>query len=268
MPSIIQETEVIYPDSDGEPLGETGIHVRSLLHLLSQLDRHFSTIHDVYIAMNQFWYYEQGNPAANVSPDIMVILGVPRLPERRSFRSWQELNTPTLVFEFSSESTVNRDLDVKRRIYEREGVLEYYLFDPLSELLNPVLQGFQLVNGAYQNMVENGDGQLVSRFGFRLEVQNHYLRLIDSLTNLPIFSDRELAQVRDQEVQTERLRAEQAELREARERQRAQAEGQKAEAERQRTEAERQRADASERELIQLRAELARLRGQSATETT
>jgi Uma2 family endonuclease len=256
MPIIVEEPEVIYPDSDGEPLGETGIHVRSLLHLLTQLDRHFSSVNDVYVAMNQFWYYERGNPAANVSPDIMVILGVPRLPERRSFRSWQELNTPTLIFEFSSESTVNRDLDVKRRIYEREGVQEYYLFDPLGELLNPVLQGYHLVNGLSEAMVENEDGELVSRFGFRARVEQNYLRLIDSLSGQPILSDREFAQVREQEAQAERQRAEQAERREAEERQRA-------EAERQRAEAERLRADASELELNQLRAELARLRGAS-----
>jgi Uma2 family endonuclease len=45
------------------------------------------------------------------------------------------LNVPQFVLEISSPSTAKYDLGHKRRVYERNGALEYWLIDPASRKL-------------------------------------------------------------------------------------------------------------------------------------
>ena len=97
----------MYPDSDGKPMGETGFHVRAILHLYGALTLFFQQRGDIYVAADMFWYYQEGNPRANKSPDIMVIKGVGN-HERRSFKSWVENALPCVIFEISSASTMAR----------------------------------------------------------------------------------------------------------------------------------------------------------------
>ena len=87
----------------------------------------------MFIASDIFWYWEEGNPSACISPDVMVVPGVrPRDPrERRSFFSWEEGGAvPAVVFEMASRSTWREDVDEKFDRYEQLGVREYFLFDP------------------------------------------------------------------------------------------------------------------------------------------
>ena len=68
-------------------------------------------------------------------------------------------------------------------MYERLGIKEYFLFDPLEEYLQPRLQGFTLVQGRYQALPLSSEGELVSReLGLILRPQGDLLRLIDSYT--------------------------------------------------------------------------------------
>ena len=71
--------EVHYQDSDGKPMGETGIHVNAtILELFGTLKGEIvlKDLPGVYVAADMFFYYEQGNPRAVKAPDIMVIKGV------------------------------------------------------------------------------------------------------------------------------------------------------------------------------------------------
>jgi hypothetical protein len=189
-----------------------------------------------------FFYYEQGNPRANKSPDIMVIFGVGN-HERRSFRLWEEARGPSVIFEITSESSWREDLDEKKALYARLNIAEYFVFDPEHRWIAPTLQGFRLQDGDYEPLTPAADGSIFSQeLGLRLRCEGHMLRLVDPRTNQPL---RDLP---------EQGRA--TEL----ERQRADAEEQRAEQEKQRAEAEQQRADQEKQRADSLAAEVARLR--------
>jgi len=127
-------------------MGETGFHVETLFLLHQALKSHLRGRADSYVASNMFLYYEEGNPRANRSPDVMVILGVDN-HTRRTFKTWVEHTVPSVIFEISSDETWREDLHAKRDLYARLGVAEYFLFDPLGDCLDPRLQGFRLEDG-------------------------------------------------------------------------------------------------------------------------
>ena len=74
---LLGRREVNYPDSDGKPLAETDVHRELMLHLIDALRRHFLGNPTVYVSGNLFVYYEEGNPGANVAPDVFVVRGSP-----------------------------------------------------------------------------------------------------------------------------------------------------------------------------------------------
>jgi hypothetical protein len=225
----ITTDEVVYPDSDGRPLGETGFHVDALFGVHGALRILFAGRDDVFIASNMFLYYEEGNPKANTSPDCMVIFGVPNR-QRRTFKVWVEGTVPAVVFELSSDETYREDVRAKRELYERLGISEYFLFDPVGDCLAPRLQGFRLEDGRYVPLAPGPDGGLTSpRLGVRLVPEGTMLRLVRLDTGEPILT---------------RLEAEERLLAEAAERDR----------ERRRAEKERSRADALAAEVERLKA--------------
>jgi Uma2 family endonuclease len=181
--------EVHYPDSDGQPMGETGIHVLAILMLYEALRRHFRGRTDVYIAADMFLYYQEGDPKKVKAPDVMVIFGVAGNHERRSFKTWVEKVEPSVVFEVSSGETIREDLHGKRDLYARLGVAEYYLFDPLGDCLEPRLQGFHLVGSNYEPKPADADGSLTSPLlGLRLRADGSQVRLINLQTGQPMLN--------------------------------------------------------------------------------
>jgi hypothetical protein len=112
--------DVVYPESDGKPMGETGFHVKAMILLHDLLKDLLAGRLDVYIAVDLFLYYERGNPRAVKAPDVMVILGVGN-HERRTFKTWEEQAVPTVIFEVSSDgwSTGSRPRASGRRSSSR-----------------------------------------------------------------------------------------------------------------------------------------------------
>ena len=55
---------VFYPSSDGRPMAETPIHGDCMMYVTYALRRcfHKRGREDVYVGMNNFLYYERGNP--------------------------------------------------------------------------------------------------------------------------------------------------------------------------------------------------------------
>ncbi len=43
--------------------------------LIETPERHFRDVPDIYVSGNLMFYYEEGNPAAVVSPDVFVVKG-------------------------------------------------------------------------------------------------------------------------------------------------------------------------------------------------
>jgi Uma2 family endonuclease len=135
-----------------------------------------------------------------VAPDTFVALGVsPR--ERRSWFLWQEGKAPDVVFEFTSRST--------RGLYAYLGVKEYYLFYPLGEYLRPNLQGFRLLDGAYQNIPLVNERLHSEQLGLRLKAHGAQLDLYEAQTNRRLLPPPEMTDApADAESEISRLRAE------------------------------------------------------------
>jgi Uma2 family endonuclease len=137
---------LIYPESDGEPVGETDIHRRLMFDLIFALTNWLNQTL-AYVAGNLFIYYEEGNPSAVVAPDVFMIPGVPQI-DRRVYKTWEHSGkTPALVIELTFSKTRYEDLGNKRVLYAELGVQEYYIFDPLGDYLDPRLRAYQLVEG-------------------------------------------------------------------------------------------------------------------------
>lgn len=184
IPSDDHETE--YPESAGQPVGETEFHSRAFFETAWCLGMRFSSDPDVYCWGNMLLYYAEGDPGARVCPDLFLVQGVPKHP-RRTYKLWEEGKAPSLVIEFTSERTRQEDLGSKKDLYERLGVEEYFLFDPLGEHLEPRLQGYQLLKGRYQSLVPGADGSLPSRTtGLILTPEKASLRLKDAETGDPL----------------------------------------------------------------------------------
>ncbi len=170
--------EVEYPESDGEPMAESDVHREDLTYLVDALSYHFRDQPEVYVSGNLLVYYEEGNPAARVAPDVFVVHGVPR-GRRRTYLLWQEGRAPQLVIELTSKSTRQLDEGKKAELYADWGVEEYFLFDPLGEYLEPRLQGRRLRGGKYRRLRPAADGSLRSRvLGMSLLLDSDRLRLV------------------------------------------------------------------------------------------
>ena len=148
-PTVRGGRGIKYPESDGKPMGETGVHVDVMLAVLAMLRRHYSGNDRVAVLANMFLYYKEGDPRKVVCPDVFVTLNVPSNTKRRTFKLWEEGKGPDLVIEITSKKTRKEDLHKKFDLYRDVlGVREYFLFDPLEEYLEPSLQGFRLTAGA------------------------------------------------------------------------------------------------------------------------
>lgn len=152
-------------------------------YLLHPLQERYRQQSDVYVSGNLFLYYEEGNRHAVVAPDVFVVFGVPKR-QRNIYKLWEEGRAPDVVFELTSKSTWREDMRKKRNIYERLGVREYFLFDPLQEYLHPNLQGFRLTAQRYVGVDpqpwEGQEWQLHSHvLGLTLHTAGPILRLYD-----------------------------------------------------------------------------------------
>jgi Uma2 family endonuclease len=151
----LEQEEIDYPSGDGEPMAESDITCYYLFYALGALRLFFQERSDVYVSANSFIYYEQGNKKAVVSPDIYVVFGASNR-QRRNYKLWRENGVaPQFVLEVTSETTQEKDQEIKPDIYKELGVIEYFQYDPSGDYLNPILQGGRLVNGEYEAIAAN-----------------------------------------------------------------------------------------------------------------
>ena len=235
----------LYPESDGEPMGETGYHVKAILLLYQVLQNYFQNQPDVYVAADMFLYYKRGKPSACKAPDVMVAKGLVGNHERLSFRTWEEGTVPRVIFEITSAKTKENDQKVKPAVYAKIGVAEYFLFDPLWDYLDPPLQGFQLRDGKYRKIIPASDGSLLSReLGLRLSIDGSMIRLTVERTGERLLNFEEKAALAWEQAEKARRIAKQRSKR--------------AEQESRRAQDATKRAAALEAEVKRLRAELDR----------
>lgn len=213
MASIPLRNDLEYPESDGQPMGETELHRDEMFNLIAVLKDRFREAAGIYVAGNLFLYYVEGDRRAVVCPDVFLVQGVPK-HQRRTFKLWEEGRAPSFVIEVTSLHTRNEDLRDKKSLYEQLGVEEYFLHDPFGEYLTPVLQGFRLVEGRYRPLSPSPDGSLISNVtGLRLRPEGQRLRLLDLATGEPLLWDDEVReQARRAARAEEALRAAEEEL--------------------------------------------------------
>lgn len=121
---------IIYPDSDGQPMADNTRQFRWIVLIQQNLEAWFANDPNVFVAGDLLWYPVEGDAKIRQAPDAMVVFGRPK-GDRGSYQQWREENVaPQVVFEVRSPGNSQTELDKKLLFYERYGVEEYYLYDP------------------------------------------------------------------------------------------------------------------------------------------
>lgn len=214
--------EIIYPERDGKPMGETDTHRKLMVAIIEALEDLYRNDPDVYVSGNLFIYYEKGNPSAVFAPDAFVVFGVPK-KERRTYKLWKEGGiAPAVVFEMTSLSSWLDDEGAKMVICRRLGVREYFLYDPYGEYLDPPLKGYRLQKGQYLLIEPTPAGDLYSEvLNLYIREEGNWLRLVNAQTDELLLTPLEAqaarraesAARREAEAEIARLKAELERLR-------------------------------------------------------
>ena len=209
--------EIIYPDSDGKPMGDNSIQIKWMWKLSDGLEEQYADDPNTLVSCNLLWYPVEGKNRLRVAPDVMVVLGRPA-GDRGSYRQWEEGGVaPTVAFEIRSPGNRAGELRRKFRFFEHYGVQEYYLYDPSDfELL-----GWQR-HGDLLEIIPQMDNWVSPRLGIRFDLSAGELSIFSKTGREFLFRDQArkqreyLAQQAEKErrrAEKERQRAEKAELR-------------------------------------------------------
>ncbi|GAP94994.1 Uma2 family endonuclease [Leptolyngbya sp. NIES-2104] len=217
VPLLADDSPLPPPDlwSDEPPL-ESDLH-RDQIDLLVRLIRWIfrpdgmGGRSDVYVAGNLTVYYSPNQKKSEFfrGPDLFVVLGT-RPDRRKSWTVWHENGQyPNLIIELLSDSTADVDRGEKKEIYQSIWrVPEYFWLDPVTL----EFQGFQLIQGRYEALIPNPQGQLWSReIGFYLGIHDRQLRLFTengSLVPLPEEAEQQRAEAAEQRATEAEQRAE------------------------------------------------------------
>ncbi len=112
--------------------------------------------------------YNSAVPGSVIVPDVYVVLGVDAQTietYRRSYRIDEWGVPPAFVIEVGTPVTAGRDLSVKRDLYARMGVREYWRLDRIGESYPEPLVAERLVDGQYVRIElhTESDGAVWSR---------------------------------------------------------------------------------------------------------
>lgn len=212
-------TDIFYPESDGMPLPDALYQLDHFVEILSILKLFFSPREDVAVSGDNFIYYQEGNPRANVAPDCFVLIGgnVDSLWANNTYLVWEVGKAPDFVMEIGSPSTWRQDMGPKRELYASLGVWEYWRFDPSGgDHYGESLVGETLVDGEYREleMVRGADGSVWAHspvLNLELHWQEGRLRFYDPV------GGRWLENMEETEARAESAEAERERERAARE---------------------------------------------------
>ena len=123
IPYAPTDTADLYPDTDGEPMAASDLHLEILIWLLQALRAHFAEMPDTYVSGDILTYYTEGNPRDVVAPDVLVSFGIGQ-KRRHTYKVWEEGKVPDFVMEFSSKTTYQKDLTDKKALYAMLGICE------------------------------------------------------------------------------------------------------------------------------------------------
>jgi Uma2 family endonuclease len=229
------QASIIYPQSDGKPMADNTKQLRWIVALYGNLAALFRENPDVFVGANQFWYPVEGHLEVVNAPDVYLAFGRPK-GDRPSYKQWEEGDVPlTVVFEILSPDNSHAEMVAKFDFYEEYGVEEYYEYDPDTNLLVVYVR-----QGEMLRRVRPVAGFVSPRMGIRFETSGPGLVVLrpDSRRFLSF-----------EELEAERLAAEQ---RAREEREHRLAAEHRAETAEHRAEQERQQRLASEQRTARL----------------
>lgn len=204
------QTDVIYPESDGQPMADNTKQFRWIVTIKQNLDWMYADDSNVFVAGDLFWYPVEGRNNIVNAPDVMVVLGRPK-SDRGSYKQWEEEKiAPQVVFEILSPSNSQTEMDKKLLFYDRYGVEEYYIYNPDKYTLNGWLRAEDGLDA-----IEQMNGWVSPRLSIRFDLSAEELQIYRP-DGSNFYSYVEICQQLEQEKQRaeqERQRAEQAEQR-------------------------------------------------------
>jgi Uma2 family endonuclease len=176
MATIIQhdpQTEIIYPESDGQPIADNTKQFRWIVTIEGGLDALFKDDLNVFVAGDLLWYAVEGNPAIRMAPDVMVVFGRPK-GDRGSYQQWHEEGiAPQVVFGVLSPGNRLAEMIKKFQFYDRYGVEEYYIYNPdVGEL-----SGWMRAADGDLMEIEAMNAWVSPRLGVRFELRQSELEL-------------------------------------------------------------------------------------------
>lgn len=167
-----KETEIIYPDSDGEPMAESTIQYTYITQIKGGCEALLKNNHQAFVAGDLLWYPVKGKPNISQAPDTMIVFGRPK-GHRSSYLQWEENNiAPQIVFEIRSHNDNQTKMDNKLAFYQRYNVEEYYLFNPE----NNQLTGWCRIEGIL-TQIESMTEWISPRLGIKFQVTENGLEL-------------------------------------------------------------------------------------------
>jgi Uma2 family endonuclease len=128
----LKKTEIIYPDCDGNPMSDNTLQFSWIVKIKENLEILFANEPNVFIAGDLLWYPVEGDNKTRRAPDTMVAFGRAK-GYRGSYQQWLEDNiAPQVVFEILSPGNRLAEMTAKFEFYDRYGVEEYYIYDPVG----------------------------------------------------------------------------------------------------------------------------------------
>jgi Uma2 family endonuclease len=187
--------EIIYPDSDGQPMSDNTKQFRWIVVIKENLEILFANNDDVFVAGDLLWYPVEGNNKIRQAPNAMVVFGRPK-GDRGSYKQWTENNIPPqVVFEILSPGNRTGKMVQKAIFYQRYGVEEYYIYDPDDVELTGFIRSGDLLEP-----IEEINGWVSPRLGIRFELKEDTLEIY-RLDGQKFLTPVELDRLREQERQ-------------------------------------------------------------------
>ncbi len=202
---MLATNQIVYPDSDGQPMADNTKQFRWITVIKTNLDWLFRDEEMVFVAGDLLWYPVEGNPKYRVAPDAMVVFGRPK-GDRGSYKQWEEANIPPqVVFEILSPGNTEGEMDRKLQIYARCEVEEYYVYDPDRF----VLKGYQRGEDLFLNRIEVMDNWISPRLGIKFQLIENDLqithpdgRVFETFDN--VATERDILLVEKQQLELEK----------------------------------------------------------------
>ncbi|MDI9639851.1 Uma2 family endonuclease [Geitlerinema splendidum] len=169
----LSTSEIVYPDSDGQPISDNTKQFRWIVVVQQNLEWLFADHPQVFIAGDLLWYPVQGNPKVRQAPDVMVVFGRAK-GDRGSYQQWNEGDiVPQVVFEILSPGNTLTEMNKKQVFYDRYGVEEYYLYDPERNDLSGWLRSQERLD-----VIDPIANWVSPRLGIRFDLSGEELALI------------------------------------------------------------------------------------------